>query len=410
MALFLGSEAIDLYLSAFENGKTAFVHTAYSNDGGQTFENDPAHAAYIGFRFDYEAEASTNPSDYIWTQVKYDSLYLHIKYKDNADSTTFSTSENAKYIGICVNGDSRDTGLTMSDFSWHRIAYDEKFIYIAYSKDGSTIAADSTGAKYVGFCNTTSASKPTAYSAYTWTQFAYDKEYFYIAYANGSNQIITNSANAVQIGFCVSTSATKPNTYGAYTWTNITYNENADQGVSVNETSENKTVYLAGYDTVAGDLEYNQSLYFNPSTGALTATKVYNAVWNDYAEWFEKADVNEEIEPGDVCIWTGEGVTRCTERSQKAVVGIYSDSYGYILGGENLENMEDNKEKFVPIGLKGRVNANVIGSVEIGDLITTSMELGCGVVDNHAPQGCIIGKALEASDNLAKKKIKVLLV
>ena len=180
-------------------------------------------------------------------------------------------------------------------------------------------------------------------------------------------------------------------------------------GVAIGTSSANKNVYIAGYDTADTALKYNTSIYYNPSTGELTATKIYNAVWNDYAEWFEREDKSEVIEPGDVCVWTGNGVSKSFKSNDKAMVGVCSDSYGHILGGEALENMEDNNRKFVPIGLKGRVSVNVIGEVEIGDLLVTSDIPGCAEVNNDAPQNCIIGKALQGSNDINKKKITVLI-
>ena len=180
-------------------------------------------------------------------------------------------------------------------------------------------------------------------------------------------------------------------------------------GVAIGTSSANKNVYIAGYDTDDTALKYNTSIYYNPSTGELTATKIYNAVWNDYAEWFERENESEVIEPGDVCVWTGNGVSKSSKSNDKAMVGVCSDSYGHILGGEALENMEDNNRKFVPIGLKGRVSVNVIGEVEIGDLLVTSDIPGCAEVNNDAPQNCIIGKALQGSNDINKKKITVLI-
>ena len=180
-------------------------------------------------------------------------------------------------------------------------------------------------------------------------------------------------------------------------------------GVAIGTSSANKNVYIAGYDTDDTALKYNTSIYYNPSTGELTATKIYNAVWNDYAEWFERENESEVIEPGDVCVWIGNGVSKNSKSNDKAVVGVCSDSYGHILGGEALENMEDNNKKFVPIGLKGRVSVNVIGEVEIGDLLVTSDIPGCAEVNNDASQNCIIGKALQGSNDINKKKITVLI-
>ena len=144
------------------------------------------------------------------------------------------------------------------------------------------------------------------------------------------------------------------------------------------------------------------------ATGTITGSKVYNAVWNDYAEWFEKEDLTEEFTPGDICAWNKNGVTKAKHLNDKKVVGVVSNSYGHILGGENLKDMEDNKEKFVPIGLKGRVKCKVIGPVEVGDLITTSNLEGIGIVDNNCPTNSIVGKALENDYTVSIKTITIL--
>ena len=173
--------------------------------------------------------------------------------------------------------------------------------------------------------------------------------------------------------------------------------------------SSNKSVYLVGYDSTNDELDYNSTVYFNPSTGGLYATKVYNAVWNDYAEWFEKENIKEKFEPGDIVIWKNKGVTKCYSNNDSCVVGICSNTYGHIIGGEELDDMEDNKNKFVPIGLKGRVKAKVIGEVKTGDLIVTSDFKGCGKVNNNAQQNQIVGKSLESSENKKVKLITILI-
>ena len=172
--------------------------------------------------------------------------------------------------------------------------------------------------------------------------------------------------------------------------------------------SSNKSVYLVGYDSTNDELDYNSAVYFNPSTGGLYATKVYNAVWNDYAEWFEKENIDEKFEPGDICIWKNSGITKCAFNRDASVIGICSNTYGHILGGEQLEDMENNHKKFVPIGIRGRVKAKVIGQVNKGDLIVTSDRIGCGKVDNSAFQNQIIGKALESSKDENMKLITIL--
>lgn len=152
--------------------------------------------------------------------------------------------------------------------------------------------------------------------------------------------------------------------------------------------------------TVNGDLTV---------TGNITGAKVYGAVYNDYAEWFEREDVNEVIEAGDIVSWSENGVTKSTEYEDSLVVGVYSDSYGHILGGEELADMEENIKKYVPIGLCGRVYVKVTGEVKRGDLITASDIPGVGIKSVNRIPGTIIGKALESYDGKdGIKKIKIM--
>lgn len=146
--------------------------------------------------------------------------------------------------------------------------------------------------------------------------------------------------------------------------------------------------------------------------GNFTATKVYNAVWNDYAEWFEKEDVTEEFEPGDILTWGENGVTKTTSFADNLVVGVFSDSYGHIIGGEEKDDMEENHAKFVPVGLAGRLNVKVKGKVKRGDLIVSSDTPGVGVVPVGRPNpGTIIGKALanKDTDEIGTVKIMIML-
>lgn len=139
----------------------------------------------------------------------------------------------------------------------------------------------------------------------------------------------------------------------------------------------------------------------------ITANKIYGAVWNDYAEWFEKENVNDIFEFGDICAWNKNGVIHA-KPYDKNVVGVTSNTYGYILGGFPNVDMEENNKYFVPIGLTGRVNVKVQGSVEVGDLIVSAGN-GIGKVDNNASIGQLVGKALEASNDQDIKLITVLI-
>lgn len=109
---------------------------------------------------------------------------------------------------------------------------------------------------------------------------------------------------------------------------------------------------------------YNNTLWFNYETitrknnGNLTRyifgngkhgyaegifSKLYNAVWNDYAE-FRKADI---IKPGSVIKENGDGSMSIVEKRLESSARIISDTYGVAIG----ENQENN----APIAVAGRV-------------------------------------------------------
>ena len=139
----------------------------------------------------------------------------------------------------------------------------------------------------------------------------------------------------------------------------------------------------------------------------ITANKVYGAIWNDYAEWFEKENVNDTFDFGDICSWNENGVVLSSPSDVK-VVGVVSNTYGHILGGFPLADMEENSKHFVPIGLTGRVNVKVKGAVKVGDLIISAGN-GIGKVDNNASIQQVVGKALESSNDENVKLITVLI-
>lgn len=182
---------------------------------------------------------------------------------------------------------------------------------------------------------------------------------------------------------------------------NVTFNSVTANSISVNSISPK---------TSGGTIAFGNNVTVN---GTLTATKVYNAVYNDYAELFEKLDKEESFEVGDIiCIdKNGEGYTKSYEPNSSNVVGVYSTSYGVILGGEEDVSLEENLKTYIPIGISGRVPVKVIGQAHIGDLITSSEIQGVGRVQNSALHGTIIGKCLEnkETDDIGLVKILIML-
>ena len=136
---------------------------------------------------------------------------------------------------------------------------------------------------------------------------------------------------------------------------------------------------ISGALTVGGDITAKGNISCEKE---ITATAVYNAVWNDYAELFERG---EETEAGDIIaldLSSGEEKYVKATLDSPVVVGVHSNSFGHLIGGEQPQNGEDfleyNLPNYIPVALCGRVPVKVKGDVNIGDWIVPSFEAGVG--------------------------------
>ncbi len=148
--------------------------------------------------------------------------------------------------------------------------------------------------------------------------------------------------------------------YGRVTASNVTYtlpsSGNTDTKVkqaAAITTNGNYPVIL-GYSTattaVTDSVNKCAAITANPSTGALTATKVYGAVWNDYAEYRTQVDM---VEPGYCVASNDKGQVYKTTEKYQACDGIVSDTFGFAIG--ETENCQ------TPLAIAGRVLAYCSG-------------------------------------------------
>ena len=111
-------------------------------------------------------------------------------------------------------------------------------------------------------------------------------------------------------------------------------------------TSGNYPVIL-GYSTattaVTNTVNKCAAITANPSTGALTATKVYGAVWNDYAE-YRQSDVTE---PGRVVCENGDDTLSLSTQRLQPGAEVISDTFGFAIGETDIAK--------TPIAVSGRV-------------------------------------------------------
>lgn len=89
---------------------------------------------------------------------------------------------------------------------------------------------------------------------------------------------------------------------------------------------------------------YNSAITMNPSTGSITASKVYGAVWNDYAEFRSAAT---PVAAGRVVYSNDSGELFITTERLQAFEGVTSDTYGFAIG--------ETETAKTPLAVAGRV-------------------------------------------------------
>lgn len=202
----------------------------------------------------------------------------------------------------------------------------------------------------------------------------------------------------------------------------ITMNMDQSSGSVVGETALNtwtiRTTGLYGYNTSGYDngmiarfnkqggscsaMEFittswtSDALYFRTSIDNnrydtirkvwVEGNKVTSAVWNDYAELFERGS---KTEPGDLIaldVTADKEQYTLATKSNNRVVGVHTDEYGFLIGGEQQPETQDylqyNLPRFIPVGLAGRCHVKLKGTCKRGDYLVPSDVPGVAEVYN----------------------------
>ena len=113
----------------------------------------------------------------------------------------------------------------------------------------------------------------------------------------------------------------------------------------VSSTNSTAKLFLIGGTSQASTTETHSNTAVYATNGNLYATKVYNAVWNDYAEY--RTYLDGETPYGRVVCENGDdSVSLSTKRLQPGAM-LCSDTFGQIMGDESG----------IPIAVAGRVLA-----------------------------------------------------
>jgi len=134
---------------------------------------------------------------------------------------------------------------------------------------------------------------------------------------------------------------------------------------------------------------------------------VYDQAGGDYAEWFRKEDVNEDLPVNTLVCFTKEGnggITKC-DSTNNAIVGIISGTYGSV-GNSGYED----DPSYIVVGMIGQLPVFVStanGEIKAGDALTFSSDPGVAVKATSA--GNILGHALEGYNSNGTGSVKVYL-
>lgn len=220
-----------------------------------------------------------------------------------------------------------------------------------------------------------------------------------------------------------------PTAFGAKSSINIPVTNVVANKSILSETASASNMYVP---LVAGggtqDLAYNTTLYYAPSTKTLVAGNlkagninattvnadtVYNAVWNDYAEFFPRGG---ETEPGDIIMLdmsaTEEAYVKANEAAT-CVVGVHSDEYAHLIGGElppdGVDYVAHNIVKFIPVGLVGRVHVNFVGPAVKGCKVVPSDVPGAGRMYDPSKDNAdnVVGYLVETDCLTSKRRLKI---
>ena len=127
------------------------------------------------------------------------------------------------------------------------------------------------------------------------------------------------------------------------------------------------------------------------STGLIlqTGTLQGTATSAQYADLAEMYATDEEIAPGTVVHFAGEGkLAACDTANCRAVAGIVSTDPAHLM---------NSTQEGVALALAGRVPCKVTGPVAAGDLMVSAGN-GMAMANNDAAMGTVIGKAIEAHE------------
>lgn len=127
-----------------------------------------------------------------------------------------------------------------------------------------------------------------------------------------------------------------------------------DGRITISTYQANDNILYFGYgERGRTENSFARQMTWNGSNGQLSATSVYGAVWNDYAEF---RICNEDFKPGQVVLENGDDTLSITNQRLQRGCSIISDTFGFAIG--------ETDEAKCPIAVSGRVLAYPFEPIE----------------------------------------------
>ena len=144
--------------------------------------------------------------------------------------------------------------------------------------------------------------------------------------------------------------------------------------------------------------------------GYLYATRVYNAIYNDYAECFYSDGLIYSEVVNRIVEVDFDGKLSLAKEKSDGVIGIVSDSYGFLLNSSEEEIENGSK---IPVGLAGTLyvdSEDIVDERNIHRLICAGKDGKARVIPKgkaHKYEGCVVGKIIGV--NKEKNQYKIII-
>lgn len=144
--------------------------------------------------------------------------------------------------------------------------------------------------------------------------------------------------------------------------------------------------------------------------GYLYATRVYNAIYNDYAECFYSNGLIYDDVVGRIVEIDSSRKLRLAGEESDSVVGVVSSSYGFLLNGSE-EEIENGLK--IPVGLAGTLYVDSESQVDeenVNRFVCSGKDGKARVIPKGEAfnyEGCVVGKIIDINKERNQYKILI---